>query len=129
MYSELRFVPITMDLAREVFSSILNQEKSGLSIEEVQRIVATQYNLTARDLKSETRVKTVVRPRQVAMYLARKLLDLGYAEIGRSFGNRDHTTVLHAEAKIKELLAEDLEFKNEVNRLETQINNSQWTRT
>ncbi len=129
MYSELRFVPITMDLAREVFSSVLNQEKTGLTVDEVQRIVATHYSVTARDLKSETRVKTIVKPRQVAMYLTRKILDLGYAEIGRAFGNRDHTTVLHAEAKVKDLLAEDSDFKSEVSRLETQINNSQWTRT
>ena len=61
------------------------------------------------------------------MYLARKILDLGYAEIGRAFGNRDHTTVLHAEARVKELLADDLDFKSDVVRLENHINNSQWT--
>ena len=94
-------MPITLDLAKEVFASVLHQVKTGLTLDELQRLVAAHFNLTARDLKSETRVKTVVRPRQVAMYLARKLLDLGYAEIGRAFGNRDHTTVLHAEGKVK----------------------------
>jgi chromosomal replication initiator protein len=127
MYSELRSVPITLELAREVFAATLHQQKSGLNVDELIRIVAGHYCLTARDLKSETRVKTVVRPRQVAMYLSRKLLDLGFAEIGRAFGNRDHTTVLHADAKIKDLLQDSLEFKNEVNHLETLINNSQWT--
>jgi chromosomal replication initiator protein len=129
MYSELRFVPITMDLAKEVFASVLTQEKTGLTVDELQRLVATHYNVTTRDLKSETRVKTIVKPRQVAMYLTRKMLDLGFAEIGRAFGNRDHTTVLHAEAKIKEALRDDPDFKSEVSRLETHINNSQWTRT
>ena len=127
MYSELRSVPITLALAREVFSSIVNQEKAGLTIDELQRQVATHYNLTARDLKAETRVKTVVRPRQVAMYLARKILDMGYVDIGRAFGNRDHTTVLHAESRIKDLIANDLDFKSDVVRLENHINNSQWT--
>ena len=61
------------------------------------------------------------------MYLARKLLDLGFAEIGRAFGNRDHTTVLHSDAKVKELLADNPEFKSDVGRLENLINNSQWT--
>ena len=127
MYSELRSVPITIELAREVFAATLHQQKSGLNIDELIRIVAGHYCLTARDLKSETRVKTVVRPRQVAMYLARKVLDLGFAEIGRAFGNRDHTTVLHSDAKVKELIQDNLEFKNDVNRLENLINNSQWT--
>jgi chromosomal replication initiator protein len=127
MYSELRSVPITLELAREVFAATLHQQKTGLNIDELIRIVAGHYCLTARDLKSETRVKTVVRPRQVAMYLSRKLLDLGFAEIGRAFGNRDHTTVLHADAKIKELQLDNDEFKSEVNQLENMINNSQWT--
>lgn len=127
MYSELRSVPITLELAREVFAATLHQQKGGLNVDELIRIVAGHYCLTARDLKSETRVKSVVRPRQVAMYLSRKLLDLGFAEIGRAFGNRDHTTVLHADSKIKDLLQDNMEFKSEVNHLETMINNSQWT--
>lgn len=126
MYSELRSVPITMELAREVFAAILSQQNTGLNIDELQRIVAEHYKVTIRDLKSETRVKTIVRPRQVAMYLARKILDFGYVEIGRAFGNRDHTTVLHAESRIRDLLEDDLEFKSEVQRLENLINNSQW---
>jgi chromosomal replication initiator protein len=127
MYAELRGVPITTELAKEVFSTTLQQQKKGFSIDDLMSRVAEHYQLTARDLKSETRVKTVVRPRQVAMYLARKLLDSGYAEIGRAFGNRDHTTVLHAEAKIRDLLNDDPDFKSEVSRLEANINNSQWT--
>ncbi|MDZ4677293.1 MAG: chromosomal replication initiator protein DnaA [Oligoflexia bacterium] len=126
MYSELRGVAVTADLAKEVFAATLQQQKKGLTIDELQRIVAENFSLTARDLKSETRVKTVVRPRQIAMYLARKHLGLGYAEIGRAFGNRDHTTVLHAEEKVSTLLLDDFDFKSNVNRLETLINNSQW---
>jgi chromosomal replication initiator protein len=127
MYSELRGVPVTPELAKEVFAATLQQQKSGLNIDELMRVIAEHYSLTARDLKSETRVKTVVRPRQIAMYLARKLLGLGYAEIGRAFGNRDHTTVIHAEEKVSTLLQDDLDFKSDVNRLENSINNSQWT--
>ncbi len=126
MYAELRGVAVTMDLSKEVFAATINHQKEGLTIEELISRVADHYQLTAKDLKSVSRVKTLVEPRQLAMYFARKLLDSGYAEIGRAFG-KDHTTVIHAETKIKKMLQEDMDFKSIVSRLETGINNSQWT--
>jgi chromosomal replication initiator protein len=127
MLSELKGVPITLTLAKDTFSNILQSQKQGLNIEEVQRIVAEHFGITIRDLKSSSRAKPIVGPRQIAMYLARKVLEMGYAEIGRAFGNRDHTTVLHAEAKVKDRMADDVDFRSEVNRLENLLNNSQWT--
>ncbi|MCC6276675.1 MAG: chromosomal replication initiator protein DnaA [Oligoflexia bacterium] len=127
IYSELRGVPITVELARDVFSATIEQQKAGLTMDELIKHVAEHFGLSSRDLKSETRVKTVVRPRQIAMYLARKILGAGYVDIGRAFGNRDHTTVMHAEEKVGTLIQDDLDFRSEVNRLENNINNSQWT--
>jgi chromosomal replication initiator protein len=127
IYSELRGVPITPELSRDVFAATIEQQKAGLTIDELIKLVAEYFGLSSRDLKSETRVKTVVRPRQIAMYLARKILGSGYVDIGRAFGNRDHTTVMHAEEKVNTLIQDDVDFRSEVNRLENSINNSQWT--
>lgn len=125
MLSELRGIPITIDLAKEVFNNVISQQQTGLSIEDIQRVVSEHYKVTLRDLKSESRVKTIVKPRQVAMYLTRRILKYGYVEIGNAFGNRDHTTVLHAESKIQNTRDLDSEFNNDISRLETIINNSQ----
>lgn len=127
MYSELKGVPITYEFAQEVFSRHVNEQKgSGLSIDDIQKFVADSYKVSTKDLKSTTRVKTIVVPRQIAMYLCRTLLDLGVAEIGRAFGGRDHTTVLHALNKIKDDINKDTEIANKIKELESKINNTQW---
>lgn len=126
MYSELRGVPITMELAKDVFKSTLQQQKNGPTLEDVMKIVAERYNTTIRDLKSSSRAKPIAKPRQIAMYLARRGLRLGYIEIGRGFGNRDHTTIMHGERKVAGEMDLDMDFKNEIKKLENIINNSQW---
>lgn len=95
-------------------------------MDEIQKFVSQRYSISVKDLKATTRVKTIVVPRQVAMYLCRNLLDLGVAEIGRAFGGRDHTTVLHALTKVKNALQQNEEFARDVNQLEKNINNSEW---
>ncbi|MBK9293694.1 MAG: chromosomal replication initiator protein DnaA [Oligoflexia bacterium] len=127
MYSELNGTPITYDFAQDVFSRHLNEEKSsGLTIEDIQKYVADSFGVSTKDLKSKSRVQTIVEPRQVAMYLCRSKLDLGVVEIGRAFGGRDHTTVLHAINKVKDDLVKNSELSSKVKDLENKINNSQW---
>src|SRR5205807_9619753 len=107
-HSKLTGQPITLEMAeREIRDLIRPQEPRRIKIEEIQRIVARQYNVSRADLLSSRRTANVVRPRQVAMYLAKTLTLRSLPEIGRRFGGRDHTTVLHAVRKIENLVHND----------------------
>jgi chromosomal replication initiator protein len=107
-HNKLTGQPVTMEMAeREVRDLIRPQEPKRVKIEDIQRIVARQYNVSRADLLSSRRTANVVRPRQVAMYLAKTLTLRSLPEIGRRFGGRDHTTVLHAVRKIEGLVGND----------------------
>ena len=97
------------------------QEPKRIKIEDIQRVVARQYNVSRSDLLSSRRTANVVRPRQVAMYLAKTLTLRSLPEIGRRFGGRDHTTVLHAVRKIEALVSKDIALSEEVESLKRQL--------
>ena len=88
--------PLTLDLAQEVLSNIWGAEEHLVTIDDILRRVAEVFHVKVQDLRAKTRTKAVAFPRQVAMYLARQLTSDSYADIGRGFGGKDHTTVLHA---------------------------------
>ncbi|HWV40082.1 chromosomal replication initiator protein DnaA [Pseudorhodoplanes sp.] len=120
--SKLTGQPMTMEVAeREVRDLIRPQEPKRVKIEDIQRVVARQYNVSRSDLLSSRRTANVVRPRQVAMYLAKTLTLRSLPEIGRRFGGRDHTTVLHAVRKIEHLLGNDTTLADEVDTLKRQL--------
>jgi chromosomal replication initiator protein len=120
--SKLNGQPITLEMAeREVRDLIRPQEPRRVKIEEIQRIVARQYNVSRADLLSSRRTANVVRPRQVAMYLAKTLTLRSLPEIGRRFGGRDHTTVLHAVRKIENLVGSDNALAEEIETLKRQL--------
>jgi chromosomal replication initiator protein len=98
---------ITLELAQESLSDILRASDRKLTIEEIQRKVAEHYNIRLSDLIGPKRVRNIARPRQVAMYLAKQLTLRSLPEIGRRFGGRDHTTIMHGVRKIEELMATD----------------------
>ena len=100
---------------------ILRVHEKRVSIEEIQRKVAEHWNLRLTDMASARRARNVARPRQVAMYLAKQLTSRSLPEIGRRFGNRDHTTVMHAVARIGELMAADPAFAEDVELLRRMI--------
>ena len=106
---------------REVRDLIRPQEPKRIKIEDIQRVVARQYNVSRSDLLSSRRTANVVRPRQVAMYLAKTLTLRSLPEIGRRFGGRDHTTVLHAVRKIEALVSKDVALSEEVESLKRQL--------
>jgi chromosomal replication initiator protein len=113
---------VTMEMAeREVRDLIRPQEPKRVKIEDIQRIVARQYNVSRADLLSSRRTANVVRPRQVAMYLAKTLTLRSLPEIGRRFGGRDHTTVLHAVRKIENLVGNDAMLADEIEVLKRQL--------
>ncbi|MBI3701261.1 MAG: chromosomal replication initiator protein DnaA [Afipia sp.] len=121
-HSKLNATPVTLEMAeREVRDLIRPQEPKRVKIEDIQRVVARQYNVSRSDLLSSRRTANVVRPRQVAMYLAKTLTLRSLPEIGRRFGGRDHTTVLHAVRKIEGLVARDSSLSDEVELLKRQL--------
>ncbi len=107
---------ITLDMARECLADMLRSADRKVTIEEIKKRVAEHFSIRMSDLVSARRARVVARPRQVAMYLAKTLTSKSLPEIGRSFGNRDHTTVIHAVRRIEQLretdgqLAEDIEL-------------------
>jgi chromosomal replication initiator protein len=115
---------VTLEMAeREVRDLIRPQEPKRVKIEDIQRVVARQYNVSRSDLLSSRRTANVVRPRQVAMYLAKTLTLRSLPEIGRRFGGRDHTTVLHAVRKIEGLVTggTDMALAEEIEILKRQL--------
>jgi chromosomal replication initiator protein len=121
-HSKLTGQPVTLELAeREMRDLIRPQEPKRVKIEDIQRVVARQYNVSRADLLSSRRTANVVRPRQVAMYLAKTLTLRSLPEIGRRFGGRDHTTVLHAVRKIENLVSNDTTLAEEIEVLKRQL--------
>jgi chromosomal replication initiator protein len=121
-HSKLTAQPITLEMAeREMRDLIRPAEPKRVRIEDIQRVVARQYNVSRADLLSSRRTANVVRPRQVAMYLAKVLTLRSLPEIGRRFGGRDHTTVLHAVRKIENLAGHDTALAEEIEGLKRQL--------
>lgn len=108
---------ITMDLAQDCLADILRASDRKLTIEEIQRKVAEHYNVRLSDLVGPKRLRTIARPRQVAMYLSKQLTSRSLPEIGRRFGGRDHTTIMHGVKKIEELAALDSQMADDLQLL------------
>jgi chromosomal replication initiator protein len=121
-HSKLNATSVTLEMAeREVRDLIRPQEPRRIKIEDIQRVVARQYNVSRSDLLSSRRTANVVRPRQVAMYLAKIMTLRSLPEIGRRFGGRDHTTVLHAVRKIEALVDKEPALADEVEQIKRQL--------
>jgi chromosomal replication initiator protein len=119
-YADLTKKPVTLEMAEEAVGLRL-MPGAKTSIEDIQRKTAEFYKLDVKDFHSPQRARRVARPRQVAMYLSRKLTTRSLPEIGRRFGGRDHTTVLHACRRVEELCAEDAAFRQEVDFLQQML--------
>ncbi|MBU6235751.1 MAG: chromosomal replication initiator protein DnaA [Alphaproteobacteria bacterium] len=115
VHRDMTNAALTLDTTQEVLSDVLRSYERRITIDEIQRKVAEHYNLRLTDMHSARRSRNVARPRQVAMYLCKKLTTRSLPEIGRKFGGRDHTTVMHAVKKVEELMTEDTLFADEVN--------------
>lgn len=105
---------ITLESTQEVLQDLLRSHDRRVTIDAIQRKVAEHYNIRLADMHSARRARNVARPRQVAMFLAKQLTARSLPEIGRKFGGRDHTTVMHAVRKIEELVGEDPSFAQDV---------------
>lgn len=121
MFSELQGLSIDIDLARRVLAT--HETQTTISLEDIQKMVADHFGVKVADLKSTTRAKQIVIPRQTAMYLIKKTLDRSLVDIGRAFGGKDHTTVMNALARVDYLLSKDMDFKKDLEELTTRIHN------
>jgi chromosomal replication initiator protein len=108
---------VTIETTQDVLHDLLRANDRRVTIEEIQKRVAEHFNIKISDMHSARRARAVARPRQVAMYLAKQLTSRSLPEIGRKFGGRDHTTVMHAVRKIEELRALDSSFSEDVDLL------------
>jgi chromosomal replication initiator protein len=120
-YAQLTGRPITKALAEEQLKDILSACRRRITIDEIQRAVCEYYRIDRSEMSSKRRARAVVRPRQVAMYLAKVMTPRSYPEIGRKFGGRDHSTVIHAVRLVENLRGQDSEMDNDVRTLLRQL--------
>lgn len=123
-YSSLTNKDVSVDLAAEALKDIIsNEQNKQITINLIQDVVSNYFNLKVEELKSSRRTRNIAFPRQIAMYLSRKLTDMSLPKIGEEFGGRDHTTVIHAYEKISNGLKKDEQLKNVITDITKKINN------
>ena len=120
-YASLTGQPITVEMAKVTLRDLLGSKRKVITTEDIQDVVATRFHIKISDIKSKRRTKTLVYPRQIAMFLCRDLTDASFPEIGRDFGGKDHTTIIHACKQIKKLQETDASFRTTLESLKEEI--------
>jgi chromosomal replication initiator protein len=121
-YHDLVHEEITLDLAKRALKDMISvKNPEDISIDLIQKKVANSYNISFSDMKSKRRAKNIALPRQIAMYIARKLTEFSTTEIGNEFDGKDHSTVIHAISKISEKYTQEEVFRQKVDRIIKQI--------
>ncbi len=113
--------PINLEMCRKILRDVLHQPRLRITVDTIQRKVASYYSIKPEDMSSSLRARRVARPRQVAMYLCKRLTSRSLPEIGRQFGGRDHTTVMHALKKIDTLCTESEEWAEDIRRISEEL--------
>lgn len=116
-YAALTDAPIDLASAQERLAETARGSRARITIEDIQRAVCTHYRIDKSEMASQRRTRAVARPRQVAMYLAKELTPRSYPEIGRRFGGRDHSTVIHAVRTIRSLRHDDADLDTDIRRI------------
>jgi chromosomal replication initiator protein len=120
-YSSLTTKPLTIELAQDVLKNVIDLDEKAITIEQIQKFVADYYHLKLHELKSRNNSKSVAMPRQVAMYLCKSLTHASLPEIGRSFGGKHHSTVIHSIKKVEDMRKKSNDFDKQVSNLIEQI--------
>jgi chromosomal replication initiator protein len=120
-FASLTATPISLAMAQEVLKDILIEKRRELTVEEIQKLVANHYSIKISDIKSAKRMKALVLPRQIAMYLSRQLTSCSYPEIGERFGGKDHSTIIHAIKKIEKAMDEDFQLRSTIDNLKKEL--------
>jgi chromosomal replication initiator protein len=119
-YAELKYAdaietPISLEFAKEALRPFINLEKKVITIDKIQEFISEKFSIKVEDLKSKNNSPKIAMPRQIAMYLIKKLTKFPLAEIGNSFGGKHHTTVIHSIGKIDRMAEEDSDFSRKLN--------------
>ncbi|MBE0598367.1 MAG: chromosomal replication initiator protein DnaA [Desulfuromonadales bacterium] len=122
-YASLTSTPVSLAMAKEVLKDILVEKAREITVEDIQKIVGSHYNIKVSEIKSGRRLKALVLPRQIAMYLARQMTSSSYPELGERFGGKDHSTIIHAIKKIEKRLEEDYQLRSTINLIRNTILN------
>lgn len=120
-YASLTGQAITLELAKNLLRDLIGDKKKVVAMDDIQEAVCTQFHVKLTELKSRRRSKTLVHPRQIAMYLCRELTDASYPEIGRQFGGKDHTTIIHACRQVAKAKETDTALQTTIETLKEQI--------
>jgi chromosomal replication initiator protein len=120
-FSSLTETPIDIQMAKEVLKNIIKTKEELISIEAIQKVVANFFNIRISDFKVKRKNKAYVHPRQIAIYLCRKLTDSSLIDIGEKFGGKDHSTILHSIKKVEEKISNEVSFKELVENLQSRI--------
>ncbi|NJL16338.1 MAG: chromosomal replication initiator protein DnaA [Nitrospira sp.] len=120
-YASLTGQVITLELAKNLLRDLIGDKKKVVAMDDIQEAVCTQFHVKLTELKSRRRSKTLVHPRQIAMYLCRELTDASYPEIGRQFGGKDHTTIIHACRQVTKAKETDTVLQTTIETLKEQI--------
>lgn len=120
-YSSLTGQRISLELAKTVLRDVIGEKKKIIAMDDIEEIVAARYHVRITDLNSRRRSKTLVHPRQIAMYLCRELTDSSFPEIGRQFGGKDHTTIIHGCRQIAKALEADSDLRATIESLKSEI--------
>ena len=108
-------------MAKTVLRDLLGGKRKVITTEDIQEAVANRFHIKVSDLKSKRRTKTLVHPRQVAMYLCRELTDASFPEIGRDFGGKDHTTIIHACKQVQKSLEKDNSLRATIHSITEEV--------
>jgi chromosomal replication initiator protein len=122
-HSSLSGKAITIEMAKEVLRDLITDDERPLGIESIQKTVCEFFNIRPQDIRAKKRTREIAFPRQVAMYLSKNLTDSSLSEIGKNFGGKDHSTVIHACKQVEERMKKDEEFKRKIDYLIKKIKN------
>jgi chromosomal replication initiator protein len=120
-FASLTGQEITLSMAREVMKDIIVEKTRDITVEMIQKHVADHFRIKVSELKSDKRIKTLVVPRQIAIYICRELTKASYPEIGEKFGGKDHSTIIHSVKKIEKQMAGDADFKGTVEDIKKRL--------
>ncbi len=120
-YSSIEKCDINRDLVDRILGDLIKFKKQKINVAYIQKLVADYYEISVNELISKKRSNKIALPRQVSIYLIRKILDLPLQQIGEKFGGRDHTTIMHSISKIEDMMNRNLEFKNEIENFEKNL--------
>jgi chromosomal replication initiator protein len=122
-YASLTSIPISLEMARDVLKDIIVERNRVLTVEEIIKKVSSHFNIKISDIKSPKRLKAIVLPRQIAMYISRQLTSCSYPEIGERFGGKDHSTIIHAIRKIEKIMEDDFQLRNTIENIKKEMTN------